>query len=147
MIYSLFRFLGTNEIILGITSLTGIIGFILTMFVSARTAKISKILKYNEVTNLYNRERTGFKRAFEGHRQSIMEDNIRTDTILKQILQNIEEYRAKFSGIFTVREKFTLWCFIRLLKKDAKKVDFNVVCNYLAGLSGRLSKKEDTRHG
>lgn len=95
----------------------------------------------------YIRERTGFKRALEGHRQSIMEDNIRTDIILKQILQNIEEYRAKFSEILTVREKFTLWRFTRLLKKGAKRVDFNDVCNYLSGLSGRPSKKEDTRHG
>lgn len=121
MIYNFFRFLGTNEIILGITSLTGIIGFTLTIFVSVRTARISKILKYNEVTSLYNKERTGFKRAFEGHRQSIMEDNIRTDIILKKILQNVEEYRAKFGEILTVREKFTLWHFTRLLKKMPKE--------------------------
>lgn len=147
MVYNFLKFLGTNEIVLGITSLVGIIGFALTIFVSVRTGRISRILKYNEVTSLYNKERMGFKRAFEGHRQSIMEDNIRTDITLKKILQNVEEYRAKFGEILTVREKITLWCFTRLLKKNAQEVDFNDVCNYLAVLSGRLSKKEDTRHG
>lgn len=141
------KYCGTNEVVLGITSLTGFIGFILTILVSIRTAKINKILKYNEVTSLYNRERTGFKKAFEGHRQSIIEDEIRTDAILKNILQNIEEYRSKFAQILSIKEQFTLWCFVRLLKKESSKVDFNKVCNYLAILSGRLSKKEDMKHG
>lgn len=147
MIYSFFKFFGTNEIVLGITSLAGIVGFVLTIFVTIRTANISKILKYNDTTNLYNRERTAFKKVFEGHKQSIIEDGIKTDAILKSILQNIEEYRMKFSEILPLWEKITLWNFVRLLKKDASKVDFNKVCNYLSTLSGRLSKKEDIKHG
>ena len=42
------KFFGKNEVILGIVSLTGIIGFVLTIFVSIRTSKISKILKHTE---------------------------------------------------------------------------------------------------
>ena len=147
MIYNFFKFFGTNEIMLGITSLVGIIGFVLTIFVTARTAKISKILKYNDVTSLYNKERTAFKKTFEGHKQSIIEDGIKTDTILKNILQNVEEYRTKFFEILSIREKIMLWFFMRLLKKKDSEVDFNKVCNYLAILSGRLSKKEDIKHG
>lgn len=147
MIYTLLRFCGTDEVILGITSLLGIVGFVLTVIVSLRTSKISRILKYNEVTSLYNRERTGFKNAFEGHRKSIAEDGIQTNSILKAILQNVEEYRAKFGEIFSIKERVTLWCFIRLLKKDASDTDFNKICNYLAILSGRLGKKEATKHG
>lgn len=147
MIYNLLHFFGTNEIVLGVTSLTGIVGFILTIIVSIRTAKISKILKHNEITSLYNKEHTSFKNAFEGHRQSIMEDSIQTDVILKNILQNVEEYLSKFDEIIPLKEKIVLWRFSRLLKKKAEKVDFNDVCNYLAMLSGRLSKKEDKKYG
>lgn len=147
MIYNFFKFFGTNEIILGITSLVGIVGFLLTIFVTVRTAKISKILKYNDVTSQYNQERKAFKKMFEGHRQSVTEDEIKTDAILKTILQNVEEYRAKFSEILSFREKITLWCFKRLLKRRASEVDFNEVGNYLATLSGRLSKKEDIKRG
>lgn len=147
MLNNFFKFFGTNEIVLGIASLAGIIGFILTIFVTVRTAKISRILKYNDVTSLYNKERIAFKKTFEGHRQSIIEDRIETDTILKNILQNVEEYHAKFSEILSIREKITLWFFSRLLKKKSSDVDFNKVCNYLAILSGRLSKKEDIKRG
>jgi len=40
-----------------------------------------------------------------------------------------------------------LFCFSQLLKKESDKVDYNKVSNYLAAISGRLSKKEDTRNG
>lgn len=147
MIIDMLKFLGTNEIVLGIATLTGIAGFILTVFVSIRTSKISKILKYNQVTSLYNRERLGFQKTFEGHRKSIIEDGIKSDKLIKDILQNIEEYRAKFGEIMSIREKITLFRFSQLLKKETEKVNYNKVSNYLASLSGRLSKKEDTRNG
>lgn len=147
MIIDILKFFGTNEIILGIASLLGIFGFILTVFVSIRTAKISKILKYNQVTSQYNKERLAFQRTFMGHRKSIIEDNIHSNKLLKDILQNIEEYKTKFSEILSLKEKITLLIFIHLLKKESNKVDYNAVCNYLATLSGRLSKKEDTKNG
>ena len=68
MIYKFLEFLGTNEIALGVTSLTGLASFALTIVVTIRTAKISRVLKYNEISSRYNRERIGFKKAFEGHR-------------------------------------------------------------------------------
>lgn len=146
MIYDLLKFCGTNEIVLGITSLMGMVGFILTIVVTIRTAKIKNILKYNKVTQQYNEERKGFQQAFEGHSQSIIKDEMKTDAILKNILQNVESYREKFSEILSIREKITLWLFARLLRKKAAEVDFNKVCNYLAKLSGRLSREEDMKH-
>lgn len=147
MIADMFKFLGTNEIVLGIASLVGIVGFVLTVLVSIRTAKISKILKFNQVTSQYNRERLAFQRTFEGHRKSIVEDGIKSNKLLKDILKNTEEYRVKFGEIMSLKEKFTLFMFSQLLKKESDKVDYNKVSNYLASLSGRLSKKEDVRNG
>ena len=147
MIVDIIKFFGTNEIILGIASLVGIIGFVLTVFISIRTAKIGKILKYNQVTSQYNKERLGFQRTFEGHRKSIIEDDLKSDKLLKDILQNIEAYRTKFGEIMSFKEKTTLFLFSQLLKKKSEKVDYNKVSNYLASLSGRLSKKEDEKNG
>ncbi len=147
MIIDILKFLGTNEIVLGIASLFGIIGFVLTVFVSIRTAKISKVLKYNQITSQYNKERLAFQKTFGGHRKSIVEDGIKSNKLLKDILQNTEEYRIKFGEIMSIKEKFTLYRFSRILKKESDKVDYNKVSNYLASLSGRLSKKEDTRNG
>lgn len=147
MIVKFLEFLGTNQIVLGIATLIGIIGFALTIIVSIRTSKISKILKYNEVTSRYNKERLGFQKTFVGHRNSIIEDKIHSDKLLKDILQNVEEYRSKFGEILSIREKITLYRFIGILKKESDDVNYNAVCNYLAALSGRLSKKEDRKNG
>ncbi len=147
MIINILKFFGTNEIVLGIASLVGIVGFFLTVFVSLRTDKISKILKYNQVTSQYNKERSAYQKTFEGHRKSIVEDNIKSDKLLKDILQNVEAYRTKFGEILSLKEKMTLFFFSQHLKKESKKVDYNKISNYLASLSGRLSKKEDTRNG
>lgn len=147
MIVDILKFFGTNTVVLGITSLVGFLGFILTIWVSLRTEKISRILKYNQVTSRYNRERQAFQKAFEGHRKSIVEDGIQSNKLLKDILQNVEEYRNKFGEIMSTRERIMLFRFSCLLKKETENVNYNKVSNYLASLSGRLSKKEETRNG
>lgn len=142
-----FKFLGTNQIVLGICSLLGMIGFVITILTWLRTDKISKILKHNSITMQYNKERRGFLNSFEGHRSSIVQDGNNTDTLLKDILKNVEAYDAKFNALLTTKEKISLYLFKRILKKPAREVDFNIVCNYLASLSGRLSKKEEINNG
>ena len=141
------EFLGSNPIILGISTLCGIIGFILTIIVSMRTAKISKILKYNATTTQYNKERKAFQNTFEGHRSSITEDGLKTEKLLKDILKNVEEYSVKFDVILSTKDRITLWWFKRILKKQHDTVNWNTICNYLAILSGRLSKKEEKING
>ena len=137
---------GTNKVILGIASICGILGFILTIIVTIRTANISKILTYNEITARYNKERNAYQRTFEGHRQSILEDNIKTDKLLKDILKNIEEYDSKYRALFSLQDKFNVWRLKRLLRLEADEVNFNSVCNYLSALSGRLVKKEGKKN-
>lgn len=88
MIIDMLKFFGKNEVILGIVSLTGIIGFVLTIFVSIRTSKISKILKHNQLTSQYNKERLAFQRTFEGHRNSIIVDGLRSNKLLKDVSTN-----------------------------------------------------------
>lgn len=139
--------LGTNPVILGVVTICSILGFILTVVVTVRTAKISRILQFNDAANEYNKERQAFQKAFDGHRSSILEDDNKTDKLLKDILALVESYDSKFHKLLSVREKYILWRFKKILMGKSNKVDFNSVCNYLAKLSGRLSKKEENRHG
>ena len=87
MVLRVLQFLGTNSIALGIASLCGIIGFVLTIFVAIRTSHINKLLKYNETVSEYNKKKQGFQRTFDGHRISILEDENKTDRLLKDILK------------------------------------------------------------
>ena len=141
------KLLGINPVILGVVSICSILGFILTVVVTIRTAKISRILQFNDAANEYNKERQAFQKAFDGHRSSILEDNNKSDKLLKDILALVESYDLKFHKLLSARERFVLWRFKKTLMGKSEKVDFNSVCNYLAKLSGRLSKKEENRHG
>lgn len=146
MIARFLLLLGTNQYILGVSSLCGIIGFILTVIVTIRTAKISKILKHNEIISRYNKERMGFQKAFEGHRKSITVDGLRSKQLQTDILKNVEAYRAEFSEILSLQEKIKLALFIRQLRKAPEYADYNLISNYLASISGRLSKKGDMKN-
>lgn len=143
----LFISFGSNRIVQSVSSICGIIGFALTILVTIRTSKISKILKYNATTSQYNKERTAFQKAFEGHRDSITIDGVRSEKLLKDILKNVEEYHVKFSDILPVRDRLVIFLFKRILMKEPQNVNWNTVSNYLAILSGRLSKKEELKNG
>lgn len=147
MVARFLSFLGTNQYVLGISSLCGIISLILTIIVTTKTSKINKILRHNEITSRYNKERIGFQNAFEGHRKSITVDGLRSKQLLTDILMNVEAYRTKFSEILSWHEKIRLSLFIRQLKKEPGQADYNLISNYLASISGRLSKKGDMKNG
>lgn len=146
MVARFLSFLGTNPYVIGISSLCGILGFVLTIIVAGRTAKINKILRYNEITSRYNKERLRFQKTFEGHRMSITEDQIHSKQILTDILKNVEAYRVQFSEILSWYERIRLAMFISQLKKEPEQADYNLISNYLASISGRLSKKGDMRN-
>lgn len=146
MIARFLSFLGTNPYILGISSLCGIMGFILTIVVAIRTAKTNKILRYNKVTSQYNKERLAFQNMFEGHRISITVDELHSKQLLTDILKNTEAYRVQFSEILSWYEKIRLAMFIRQLKKEPEQANYNLISNYLASISGRLSKRGDMRN-
>lgn len=147
MLKDVLEFMGTNNIVLGLASVCGILGFFMTVIVTIRTANIGKILKYNQVSAQYNKERTAFQKTFEGHRSSIIDDDIKSDKLLKDILKNTEEYRIKFGELLTRSEKIRLYFFIRELKKEAVNVNWNSISNYLAIFSGRLAKREEKKNG
>ncbi len=149
MIENALRFLGTDPIVLGIATISGIVGFILTIVVAIKTANINKVLKYNRITEQYNDDRMSFQRSFDGYKTTIIVDKLKTENLLKDILTKVESYRANFDEIISVREKITLNLFIRILKKDFNEIDesdWNKICNYLAKLSGRLTKKEEQKN-
>ena len=147
MVARFLSFLCTNQYFLGFSSLCGAIGFVLTIIVTAKTSKISKILRHNAITSQYNKERISFQNTFEGHRKSIIVDGLQSKQLLTDILKNVEAYRAKFSEILSWREKIRLAMFIKQLKKEPNQADYNLICNYLASISGRLSKKGDMKNG
>lgn len=141
------EFFGENKIILGIASICGIFGFILTIFVSVRTSHISKILNRNNVADTYNKKRGSYQKSFNGHISSIVKDEIHTNQILKNILKDTTAYYEEFNVLLPFNEKIKFKSFFRMIKKEAKDVDFNAVTNFLTVLAGKLEKKEIKKNG
>lgn len=142
MLLNWLQFLGTNPVALGIASLCGISGFVLTTVVTIRASHIRELLKYNDTVAEYNKKKQRFQRAFDCHRASILENKSKTNMLLKDILKNVEEYDSQFHNLLPFKERLTLWHFKSVLKKPAEEANLNQICNYLSTLSGRLSKKE-----
>ena len=138
--------ISTTKAITGIASICGILSFILTIFILIKTSNINKILKTNETISLYNKEIKSFQKTFDGHIMSIIEDNNRSDILINNILKNIVQFDSKFSNIFSIGDRNRIFWFKRLLKKEANKVDFNKVTNYLAIISGKLVKIEGMKN-
>jgi len=141
------RFCATNEIVMGLATIAGLVSFGLSIFVSIRTAKISKVLAHNSLTDSYNKERLVFLKGFLGHRTSIIEDANHSEQLRLDILKLLTTYREKFGGLMSYKEKFSTWKFSRMLMRKTEKVDFHKVSTQLSLMTGRLEKKEERIHG
>lgn len=108
---------GTNEIALGLATITGLISFLLSIVVSFRTAKISKILKYNDLADTFNKERKALWRTAMGHRDSILKDGTKTDVTRNNILIFVTKCQNKYRPLLAWKVRFTLWRLKGLLKK------------------------------
>lgn len=141
------KFCGENPIILGICSICGIAGFILTIVVTFKTSHISKVLKFNDTAELYNKQRKAYREKFEGHLASILKDDLKNNIVLKNILKDTTSYYEEFYGLLSFKQRIQFKLFFKLIKKDCSKVNFNKVTNFLTILTGRLAKKETKKNG
>ena len=138
---------GANEFILGLATITGLLGFVLTVFVTIKTTRISKILKRNLLIQDYNRHRSAYAKMFIGHRDSILKDGLRTELLWTDILKTVVEYNTRYSQLSSIRERLFLWRLLHLLKKKNSDANFTKVATRLAILAGYLQKKEVKNNG
>lgn len=120
---------------------------VFSTYISVKAYKINRIIKFNETARLYNARRYTYFKIFRGHRTSILKDDLKTDLILKNILEDVEGYAFEFKPLLGYFDIFHLYLFKRQLKKDATKADFNIICNYLARFSGKTRRREDEKNG
>lgn len=135
--------IGQNKILIGLSTIFGILGGIISIYLLFKTKKISKILQLNKTVIDYNESRVGYQRTFEGHRRTIDSGDERSNSLFKDILGDVEAYKSKFNQVIHWRERWNLFLLVNELKKNAEEVDCNKVSNHLAQIYGRLEKEED----
>lgn len=137
-------FVGSDPIITGIASLCGITGFLMTVWLAFKTSSINKTIKKINVAKSFNHNRRKFQKIFEGHRLSIVKDNDHSQEIISEIESMLQQYKYQFKAIFTWYDYWLIWKFGRMLKRNLLDIEFQTIASYLAELSGRLSKEEDS---
>ena len=78
---------------------------------------------------------------------NVSDDNNYTDRLLKDILKNTEEFDWLFHKVIDFQTRVLIWKLKVTLRKEAKRADFNRICNCLAALSARLSERKDRLNG
>jgi len=136
--------IGSDLRITGIASLCGIVGLLITIWLAFKTNNINKTIKRINTAKNFNHKRDTFQQTFEGHRLSIVEDSDHSQRLISEIESLLQQYKYQFRAIFTWHDYWLIWKFGHMLRKKPSEIDFPKVASYLAEISGRLSKEEDS---
>ena len=137
----------TNKVILGLATIAGLISFVLSIVVSVRTAKIGKILKYNNLADSFNKERKALWRTAMGHRDSILKDDMKTDVTRSNILIFVNRCHNQYKPLMNWKVGWSIWRLQTILKQKNAMVDYNAVVNHLAELVAWLETEEERKNG
>lgn len=140
------EFLNSSVVTAG-SVVVGFVGFCMTIFVSVRTHSINRALQVHSALKKYNSNAKKYHDSFEAHRHSIEDSEIKTRTILRDILKDVTNYKEVTYPILSYSERRFLKKFLSYLKKPYYQIDYDQVADYLAELAGRTDKREEFRNG
>ncbi len=141
--YNFVNNLNVNTYFIFFVSISGILGFILSIYVTYKSSSISKTLNHITAAQNYNKYKTKFAARFKGYKDSILKDDLKTRQIVHAILEDIYKFEMQYEILLSLKDLSKLF-FIKLyLKKNFDKVDFDKVCAYLDFLIGRCYKEEE----
>ena len=131
----------TNEYFSLIVSLSGIFGFILSVWLLIKSNSINKTLKIISQKEDYNKNRNLFADRFSGFKDSILQDNDHSSRLFHSILEDVYRVEKEFHSIFSIHDKWTFLLIKHELKKDSRNIQ--KICTYLDYVTARLRIKED----
>lgn len=141
--YNFINNLNANTYFIFFVSISGILGFILSIYVTYKSHSISKTLNHITAAQNYNKYKAKFAARFKGYKDSILKDDLKTRQIVHAILEDIYKFEMQYEILLSLKDLSKLFFIKIYLKKNFDKVDFNKVCSYLDFLIGRCYKEED----
>lgn len=141
--YNIIKNINENAYFILFISICSIAGFLLSIYLTVKSHNIAKILEKMSMAKDYNKKRIFYIDRLKGFKTSILEDNIRTSTILHNISEDIYSFETLYKPLLTKRDTFEIWKLKFYLRKKPAKIDFDRVCFELDYLIGRFHKKED----
>lgn len=123
-------------------SVTGLIGFIMTVIVAIKTKNISKKLEFITTAERYNDNKTRYREKLKGHKDSIDDFGLNKQLVI-DILIDVRSFLAEYKLILSYPELFKIkFIIIRYLESNYYELDSHKINQYLAYIIGRLSKEE-----
>ena len=134
--------LATNHVVIALCSITSLIGFAMTIYVSFKTKSIDKRIKEFKSIKDFNQKRTKYINSLKSYQISINEDNVDIYKIRTNILNDINIIYESYSYIFTLTQKITFFIIRRQLEKK-EKIDENLVCNLISKIIAYMSNSKE----
>lgn len=136
------KFFASNDVIIAICSITSLIGFAMTIYVSIKTKSIDRRIEELNSTKYFNRSRKSYITSLKTYQTSLVEDNIDINKIKMDILNDVNVIIESYQLILNYKQRRTITRLRRKLQKKNIK-DKNRICNLLSEIIAYLSNKKE----
>lgn len=131
----------SSNVFVSLSSFCGILSLILSIYASTSTVKLKKNFKKTLLANEYDSSIERYKNNLKGYQASILNDEIKTNLIINDLLYIITEYSHQFELILSIKDKFQIYRFKKYLQTDIQNINFDKICNYISLITGTMTKK------
>lgn len=132
----------TNHIIIALCSLTSLISFAMTIYVTLKTKSIDKRMLELKSTKDFNRKRNKHISSLETYQTSINEDEVDIYKIRTNILNDVNIIYESYNYILKSSQKKTFHKLIKQLEKK-EKIDEILVSNLLSKIIAYMSNSKE----
>lgn len=99
------RWFGENKCMLGLCSISTLISFLMTVYVSFKTRNIQSALRDYRRIEKFNRDGSKYKKVFKAYQESLLDDDVPFRKIRISILNDLRVAENQFRVIFNKKEK------------------------------------------
>lgn len=140
-ILQILEFFGDNKVILGIASISSILGTLISVYLIKSTSNIKTTLNNFSLTKEYNAKVKYFKEKFEGYKFTLVDDNIFDDKLRVDILSTVNDLK-NYNLVFTKSENKLIDKLKLILEMPVTKISLQELTNSLVELESKLRQKE-----
>ena len=113
------KLVNDNPIFIFIISITGLVGFLITIYLSFKTKSISRTLRNISIAKDFNKERNLSIARLEGFSTNLSEDieSVSLSTIRFELHREVKVLYSRYRLLLSLREKCTFIIFIKTLSR------------------------------
>lgn len=140
--YNICSYIANNDIIIAFCSITSLIGFAMTIYVSLKTKSIDKKIIELNLAKDFNKRRKNHIVSLKSYQTSLLEDKVDINIIRANILNDINIIYESYKSILKLYQRVTIIILIKRLEKE-KITDVNSLCNLISKVIAYMSNNKE----